>query len=288
LELVVGLIGAGIGPSLSPALHEREGRELGLHYRYRRLDLDVLGVAPDRIGELLTKLRAEGYRGVNVTHPAKRLVLDHLDEIAPDAARIGAVNTVVFTDGGAVGHNTDRTGFTRGLSTGLGADEPPGARLDRVVLLGAGGAGAAAAHALLDLGTTELAVVDTDIDAATRLAEATGGTAGTPDDLPRLLARADGLVHATPSGMAEHPGLPLPEELLDPRLWVADIVYRPLHTELLRAARRRGCRTVDGGAMAVHQAVDSFALFTGRTPDAGRMTRHFVELVEAEEDARAR
>lgn len=283
MELVVGLIGAGIGPSLSPALHEREGRELGLRYRYRRLDLDVLGMPADRIGELLDTLRAEGYRGVNVTHPAKRLVLDHLDEIAPDAARIGAVNTVVFTEHGAVGHNTDRTGFARGLSTGL-----PDARLDRVVLLGAGGAGAAAAHALLDLGTTELAVVDTDRDAAARLASATGGTAGGPGDLPRLLTDADGLVHATPSGMADHPGLPLPEELLDPRRWVAEIVYRPLQTELLRAARRRGCPTVDGGAMAVHQAVDSFALFTGRTPDADRMARHFVELVEAEEDARAR
>lgn len=283
MELVVGLIGAGIGPSLSPALHEREGRELGLRYRYQRLDLDVLGMPPDRIGELLGTLRADGYRGVNVTHPAKRLVLDHLDEIAPDAARIGAVNTVVFTDDGAVGHNTDRTGFARGLTTGL-----PDAGMERVVLLGAGGAGAAAAHALLDLGTTELAVVDTDRDAAERLASATGATAGVPDDLPRLLADADGLVHATPSGMADHPGLPLPEELLDPRLWVAEIVYRPLHTELLRAARRRGCRTVDGGAMAVHQAVDSFVLFTGQTPDADRMARHFVELVEAEEDARAR
>jgi shikimate dehydrogenase len=87
--------------------------------------------------------------------------------------------------------------------------------------------------------------------------------------------------------MAAHPGLPLPETLLDPRLWVAEIVYRPLDTALLRAARRRGCDTLDGGRMAVYQAVDAFALFTGVTPDADRMIRHFAELVGAEEDNRA-
>jgi shikimate dehydrogenase len=277
VDVLVGLIGAGIGPSLSPALHEREARELGLRCRYRLLDLDELGTPPERVGELLARTRAQGYRGVNVTHPCKRLVLPHLDDIAPDAARVGAVNTVVFTGGGAVGHNTDRTGFARGLRAGL-----PDARLDRVVLLGAGGAGAAAAHALLDLGTTDLAVVDTDTAAAERLAAITGATAADPAQLPRLLAGADGLVHATPTGMAAHPGLPLPEDLLAPRLWVAEIVYRPLRTALLEAAHRRGCRTVDGGAMAVHQAADALALFTGATPDADRMARHFTELVEAE------
>jgi shikimate dehydrogenase len=282
VPLTVGLIGAGIGPSLSPALHEGEARAIGLPYRYLRLDLDELGLPAERVGELLARVRAEGFRGVNVTHPCKRLALPHLDAVAPGAAEVGAVNTVVFTDAGAVGHNTDRTGFARGLTLGL-----PGARRDRVVLLGAGGAGAAAAHALRDLGVAELAVVDTDAGAAARLAAATGAEAGGPDDLPRLLAGADGLVHATPTGMAAHPGLPLPAELLDPRLWVTEVVYRPLHTELLRVAGARGCRTLHGGAMAVHQAVDAFALFTGVTPDADRMTRHFVALVEAEEGERA-
>src|SRR5690242_4186254 len=107
VEVLVGLIGAGVGPSLSPALHEREARELGLGYRYRLLDLDELAVAPEAVGELLALTREQGYRGVNVTHPCKRLVLPHLDEVTPDAARVGAVNTVVFTAGGAVGHNTD-------------------------------------------------------------------------------------------------------------------------------------------------------------------------------------
>ena len=282
MDYLVGLVGAGIGPSLSPALHEREARQLGLSYRYVRMDLDVFGVPPEEVGVVLGRARTEGFRGVNVTHPCKQHVLAHLDEISPDAAAIGAVNTVVFTDGRAVGFNTDRSGFARGLTTGL-----PGACRERVVLLGAGGAGAAAAHALRGLGTTSLAVVDTDADAAARLARKVDAEHGTPADLPRLLARADGLVHATPTGMPAHPGLPLPETLLDPRLWVAEIVYRPLDTALLQAARRRSCATLDGGRMAVYQAVDAFALFTGVTPDADRMIRHFAELVGAEEDNRA-
>jgi shikimate dehydrogenase len=282
LRLTVGLIGAGIGPSLSPALHEREARELGLDLGYRLLDMDELGVPAERVGDLLARARAEGFRGVNVTHPGKRAVLAHLDAIDPAAAQIGAVNTVVFAGATATGYNTDRTGFARGLRTGL-----PDATLDRVVLLGAGGAGAAVAHALRDLGTARLTVVDVDAGAAGRLAERTGATPASPADLPRLLAGADGLVHATPTGMAAHPGLPLPAELLVPRLWVAEVVYRPLDTGLLREARRRGCRTVSGGAMAVHQAVDAFALFTGVAPDAARMARHFAELVEVEERDRA-
>jgi shikimate dehydrogenase len=93
---------------------------------------------------------------------------------------------------------------------------------------------------------------------------------------------ADGLVHATPTGMAAHPGLPLPATLLSPSLWVADIVYRPLETELLTEARKRGCRVLSGGPMAVHQAADAFRIITGREPDLARMRRHFDTLADAE------
>jgi shikimate dehydrogenase len=289
--LVVGLVGTGIGPSLSPPLHEREGRALGLDYRYRRLDLDLLGVSPDAVGELLDAAREAGYRGVNITHPCKQRVLSHLDELSPDAAAVGAVNTVLFDGARATGHNTDWSGFRLGLADGL-----PDVSRDRVVLLGAGGAGAAAAHALLTGGTQRLAVLDVDGARADGLAADLAGrfgagraVAGTPADLPAHLAAADGLAHATPTGMLESPGLPVPAELLRPPLWVADVVYRPLDTALLRAARGRGCRTLDGGRMAVHQAVEAFRLFTGRTPDTARMLRHFAELaVAAEEGSDAR
>lgn len=96
--------------------------------------------------------------------------------------------------------------------------------------------------------------------------------------LGAAVAAANGLIHATPTGMAKFPGLPLPAEMLHPRLWVAEIVYFPLETELLRTARSIGCRTLDGGGMAVFQAVDAFRLFTGVSPDADRIRAHFASM----------
>ncbi|MEV4470860.1 shikimate dehydrogenase [Nonomuraea sp. NPDC049504] len=282
---LTGLIGSGIGPSLSPPLHEREAAHHGLRYVYRLLDTDRLG---DDVGELLRTARRFGYDGLNITHPCKQAVIPHLDELSPDAAMLGAVNTVVFDGERAVGHNTDWTGFAESFTRGL-----PGAATRHVVQLGAGGAGAAVAYALLTLGVDVLTIVDADPARAAALADRLAARhadrhavhhragrarpSGT-GDLPALLAEADGLVHATPTGMAHHPGLPLPAELLRPGLWVADIVYRPLETELLKRARALGCRTLDGGGMVVFQAAHAFRLFTGRTPDAERMLAHLTEL----------
>jgi shikimate dehydrogenase len=276
---LVGLVGTGIGPSLSPALHEREADLLGLRYLYRRLDLVELGLAADAVGDLIAATRLAGYDGVNVTHPCKQLVLEHLDRLDSTAAALGAVNTVVFRDGEATGFNTDTTGFARAVRTGL-----PGARLAHVVLLGAGGAGAACAHALLGLGARRVEVFDLEPARADALVSQLGERVVSGDDLEATLVSADGLVHATPTGMHAHPGLPLPAELLDPRLWVADVVYRPLDTALVRTARARGCRVLDGGRMAVFQAADAFRLFTGRTPDADRMLRHFATLEDIPAD----
>ncbi|MGW4137761.1 shikimate dehydrogenase [Streptomyces mirabilis] len=277
---LVGLIGSGIGPSLSPALHEREADRQGLRYVYRLIDIDALGVGPEAVGDLVRAARDLGFDGLNITHPCKQLVIDHLDELAPQAAALGAVNTVVFEGGRAIGHNTDVTGFAASFARGL-----PDAPLERVVQLGAGGAGAAVAHAVLTLGAGHVTVVDAMPDRAADLAAglnrhfgAGRAAAATPDALGGLLARADGVVHATPTGMAAHPGLPFPAELLHPGLWVAEVVYRPLETELLRTARAVGCATLDGGGMAVFQAVDAFRLFTGREPDAVRMLADIAEL----------
>jgi quinate/shikimate dehydrogenase (NAD+) len=262
---LTGLIGAGIGTSLSPPLHEREAASLGLDYAYRTLDIDRLDMG---LLELLARAVDAGYDGLNVTHPCKRAVLEHLDELSPDAEALGAVNTVVIRDARATGHNTDATGFAESIRRGL-----PGAALDRVVLIGAGGAGSAVAHALRELGCRELAIFDEDGERAAALAQGVGGTA-----LAELDLDADGLVHATPTGMEGHEGIALDPDLLHPDLWVADIVYRPLETPLLRAARDRGCRTLHGGGMVVFQAAGSFELFTGIRPDRERMLRHFSEL----------
>ncbi|MFC8866982.1 shikimate dehydrogenase [Streptomyces sp. NPDC057148] len=281
---LVGLIGSGIGPSLSPALHQREADRQDLRYLYRLIDINTVGVPPEAVGDLVRAARDLGFDGLNITHPCKQLVIEHLDALAPQAEALGAVNTVVFDDTGrATGHNTDVTGFAASFARGL-----PDAPLERIVQLGAGGAGAAVAHATLTLGAGQVTVVDALPDRAAALAAQLEGHFGEgraahaiPDRLPALLTTADGIVHATPTGMAAHPGLPLPAALLHPGLWVAEVVYRPLETELLRTARALGCATLDGGGMAVFQAADAFRLFTGREPDAVRMLADIADLAGA-------
>jgi shikimate dehydrogenase len=277
-SFLCGLIGAGIQASRTPAMHEREADEQGLRYVYKLIDLDRLGLGAEALPDLLSAAKRMGFAGLNVTYPCKQAILPLLDELSEDARALNAVNTVVIRDGKLIGHNTDWSGFAEGFRRGL-----PEAKLGRVVQLGAGGAGAAVAHAALMMGAKELTVFDVDGARSAELAaslssrfgrgRAVGGT-----DLAAAMAGADGLIHCTPTGMAKLPGLPLPAELLEGRHWVAEIVYFPLETELLRVAREKGCRTVDGGGMAVFQAVGAFRLFTGVEPDAERMRRHFLSL----------
>jgi len=280
-RIEVALIGAGIGESLSPALHEREGRLLGFDYRYRLEDLDQLGVEAEDIRALVEQARADGLHGLNITYPCKQTVLPTLDRLTPEAAALGAVNTVVFSAQGAVGHNTDWPGFQQSFASGL-----PGAAMQRVVVVGAGGAGAAVAHAILSLGAGHAQVLDVDHARADGLARSLrqrfGSDRASSLDRARIgdvLGKADGLIHATPTGMRDHPGTAVPAELLHPSLWVAEVVYLPLETQLLRDARRCGCRTLDGGGMVAFQAAGSLELFTGVSPDRGRMMSHLAELV---------
>jgi shikimate dehydrogenase len=272
--VVVGLIGAGIGSSLSPALHEREASLLGVDYEYRLFDLDELGRPATDVGALVAEAARDGFAGLNVTHPCKQLVVEELDELSPEAEALGAVNTVVLRDGRRIGHNTDASGFQEAFERRL-----PGARTDRVVQLGAGGAGAAVAHAALALGAGQLTILDVERDRADALAETLGAAAADIGALGDLLEGADGLIHATPMGMEAHPGTAVPAELLDPRLWVAEVVYMPIETQLLKDARERGCRTLDGAAMVALQAAGSLELFTGARPDRDRMVAHVDELI---------
>lgn len=277
-SVLVGLVGAGIQASRTPGLHEREGSEQGLRTIYKLIDLEALGLDASALPEILTAAQRFGFAGLNITHPCKQAVIPLLDELSPDAKALGAVNTVVFNDGRRMGHNTDWWGFAESFRREL-ADVP----LGRVVLFGAGGAGAAVAHALLTLGAGELAIVDTEEARARGLAEALRERFGAAHarayfNVAEAMAAADGAVNATPLGMAKYPGMPLPADLLRPELWVADIVYFPLETELLRQARARGCRTMSGGGMAVFQAVGAFRVFTGRKPDPDRMLKHFQEM----------
>ncbi|WP_030602463.1 shikimate dehydrogenase [Streptomyces fulvoviolaceus] len=283
---LVGLIGSGIGRSLSPGLHQREADRHGVRYLYRLLDIDDLRLPAEDVRHLTRAARDCGFNGLNITHPCKQTVVPHLDELSAQAARLGAVNTVVLTpEGRAVGHNTDITGFTAAFTRGL-PDAPRG----HVVQLGAGGAGSAVAHALLDLGVARLTVVDTVTERASTLVKALNEDAGTeraeaclPEQLGTELPCADGLVNTTPVGTAAHPGTPLPVELLHDGLWIADIVYHPLETPLLLAGRTRRCRLLHGGGMLVHQAAGAFHHFTGLAPHTSHMLADFADLTAAPE-----
>ena len=275
-NILIGLIGRGIGSSRSPIMHEREGARLGLDYAYRLVDFDQLGLRDGALDDVVTAAEELGFCGLNVTHPFKQSVISSMSELSPDAAAIGAVNTVVFKNGRRIGHNTDSWGFAESFRESMA-----GCPLDRVVQLGAGGAGAAVAYALLELGVTHLALFDTWVSRAQQLAERlnarfSGRVTGAAD-LDAAFARASGVVNTTPVGMANYPGLPFASALLASRHWVAEIIYFPTETALLKLARELGCRTLPGVGMAVNPAVRAFELFTGITPDRAALTRHFAE-----------
>lgn len=274
-ETLVGLIGAGIQRSASPRMHMHEAHALGLRLRYELLDLDRIVGGAAALPRVLDECEARGFAGVNVTFPCKQQVIPLLHALSPEAAALNAVNTVVFENGRRVGYNTDASGFAESFRRGM-----VGCRLDRVVLVGAGGAGAAVGYAALELGVQRLDVHDKDVQRAEALAARLGGAwknarVRTTYDLREALRDADGVIHATPTGMAKLPGLPLPGELVQPPLWIAEVVYVPLVTELVRLSKARGCRTLDGGGMAVFQAARAFQLFTTVVPDAERMLNAF-------------
>jgi shikimate dehydrogenase len=276
--LRLGLIGAGIGASRSPAMHVREAVAFGLAAEYRLFDLDELGLSAGALPHLLQQAEDEGFRGLNITHPCKQAVLHCLDDLSEDARGLGAVNTVVFESGRRIGYNTDWWAFRESLRQGL-----PNVSLDCVAVVGAGGAGAAVAYAVLAMGAEQVRVVDTDAGRADALAVAMQAQFGRTavhawPDVAAAIKGSSGIVHATPTGMASHPGVPFDPALLRHAKWLAEVVYVPLETELLRAARARGLRTLDGSGMAVHQAVRAFQLFTGRPADPDRMRQTFDEF----------
>jgi shikimate dehydrogenase len=274
----VGLIGAGIARSLSPAMHMKEGASHDLDYRYDIIDLEALGLSVADLPRLIDECEANRFAGLNITHPCKQAAVARVDSLSDDAAALRSINTIVFQDGKRVGHNTDWWGFAESFRRGL-----PAAKVRDVVQLGAGGAGVAVAHAVAAMGARELTVFDLNPASADALVAQLSPihpqcTFTRGDDLADLMRRADGLVHATPTGMGAHPGLPLDISLLRPEMWVAEIVYFPIDTELVKAARNIGCSVLDGGGMAVFQAVRAFELFTGVKPDAERMMRHFATI----------
>jgi shikimate dehydrogenase len=280
--MLIGLIGANIMKSLAPALHIDAFAAAGMSGHYHLMDVDRL---PGRTLEgLLEAVKTAGFLGVNITFPFKQEIIPLLDGLSPEAAQTGAVNTVVIAaDGRTTGHNTDRSGFRLNFEDGLGRAAAEG---KAAVLVGAGGAGSAVAFALMDLGLRELIVHDKDVARAAALAADVSthfgaGRGRVSERLHNEIAAADGVVNATPIGMAGFPGDPVPVEALRSNHWVADVIYTPIETALIRAAAAKGAQVLTGGGMCVHQGVDAFRLFTGIMPDAARMHRTFDAALAA-------
>lgn len=281
-RFLTGLVGRDIGASRSPWIHESEADALGVRLAYTPFDFAALGLGKADLPRILDAAMIAGFSGLNITHPYKQSVIAYLDALDPAAERIGAVNTVHFEDGHKIGYNTDYFGFLEGLRRNI-----PPTRLGHVVQLGAGGAGSATAQATLDHGTGVLTIVDPSdahrealIERLTRLYGVERVRAS--NDVAASLSDADGVINATPIGMAGHPGSPLAANELRAEMWVADVVYFPAETKLLHDARARGCLTVDGLAMVVFQAAAAFELFTGIAPDADRMLDRLRDKIRIE------
>jgi shikimate dehydrogenase len=273
---LAGLIGDDIQGSSAPMMHQAEAAALGFDLTYRLIDFLRPKRDPAFLAAMLDAAESLAFAGVNVTHPYKQAVVPLLTDLSDDARRIGAVNTVVFRHGKRIGHNTDWSGFAAHFTATL-----PSAARDWVALIGAGGAGSAVGYAALTLGARALRIHDCDPARAHALAANLQGTfpdraIHVAENVTDVLRGADGVIHATPVGMLGHPGIAIPACELRPELWVAEIVYFPVETELVRAARARGCRVITGEGMAVRQAAASFALFFAVQPDVERMLRRFA------------
>jgi shikimate dehydrogenase len=278
-QICAALVGRGIGGSKTPAMHEAEGRAQGLNYCYDLVDVNTSRFRHSSLQQLIEMVEEEGYRGANITHPFKADILSLLDEHSDDVKAVGAANTVIFQNGKRIGYNTDYSGFKAAFS-----HEMVDVNRSDVLVLGAGGAGAAVALALIDSGVERLVIFDTSHDQAGKLMDRLyRARAGASVSIALEVEAVDwrqlnGVVNATPMGMDEYPGMAIDPSRLSSAIWVADIVYFPLETKLLSHAKKRNCRTMSGAGMAIHQAALSFGLITGRSADVSRFYKSFKRM----------
>ncbi|TFV77031.1 shikimate dehydrogenase [Bradyrhizobium frederickii] len=281
-KLLTGLIGAPIAHSASPAMHERAAEALGLRGHYQLIE--IAGADAAGLGLLLEGVRRLGFAGVNVTYPYKEAVVPLLDALAPGAAAMGAVNTVVVRNGRLTGHNTDTTGFARAVAPLLA---PTG---NAVAVIGAGGVGKAITFALASLKVSDIRIFDSEPARAATLVSLLAPQGGArvarvAASVEDALHGATGLVNGTPVGMLPNRAMPVAAALLHEKLWVADAVYSPLITPLLAAAETKGARIMTGRELAIYQAADAFELFTGLAPSTEVMGQAFDEVMAARSSA---
>jgi shikimate dehydrogenase len=273
-RFLTGLLGAPIAQSAAPAMHERAAEALGFRCHYQLIE--VAGAGREELKVLLEGVRRLGFAGINVTFPYKEAVIDLLDALSAGAARIGAVNTVIVSDGRLTGHNTDTTGFARAIAP-LVAASSHGA----VAVIGAGGVGKAIAFALAALGVSELRIFDREHAKAMQLAARLEGHVKTKvtQSVEDALRGVAGVVNGSPVGMLPSRDTPVPDNLLHASLWVADAVYSPLWTPLLTAAKAKGATVMTGRELAIYQAADAFELFTGLVPSIAEMAIAFDDVM---------
>lgn len=267
-----GVMGWPVAHSLSPRLHGYWLKKYGIAGSY-----EPLAVPPGDLEKALKSLAQQGFSGVNLTVPHKEVALKIVDRLDPAARHIGAVNTIVVNaDGTLEGRNTDAYGFAQNLhaSRFKGTSHP-------AVVLGAGGAARAVIVALLDMGLSEIRVINRSRERAEKLVRELSGDAGKLTshiwaDLDHALKNAGLIVNATSLGMKGQPPLDIALDALSRDAVVADIVYAPLLTSLLQKARARGHATVDGLGMLLHQARPTFKAFFGYDPEVTEELRQFV------------
>jgi shikimate dehydrogenase len=282
--MLVGLLGANIMGSLSPALFAAAFAATGIDGFYHLMDADRLN--EKRLDRMLAAVKAAGFAGVNVTYPFKQDVIPMLDALDPEAKEVGAVNTVVIApDGRTTGFNFDRRGWRNAFAETFGAERAKGAT---VVMVGAGGAGRAVSCALMDLGVATVVISDQDDKRAQALASELATHFGAERvrvsrDLAADVTAADGVVNATQTGMRGFPGNPVPVAAMNAKQWAADVIYTPIDTAFIKAAAAKGCKTMSGDGMCVHQAVEAFRQFTGVTPDLPRLHKAFAAGLAARE-----
>ena len=280
-RVLLGLIGSPIKSSASPAMHEAAARAAGLDAFYHLID--VPGADREALRLMLEGVRRLRFAGVNVTFPYKEAVVPLLDALAPEAAAIGAVNTVVAKDGRLTGHNTDTTGFERAL-----LEIVPEPQTRPVVLVGSGGVGKAIAFALARQKVPEIRIVERERARADALVASLPREAGARicATIEEAVDGAGGIVNGTPVGMLPNRDTPVPIDLLHAGMWVADAVYTPLWTPLLEGARQCGARVMTGRELAIFQGLDAFRLFTGVEPSRDAVSKAFDAVME-ERAARA-
>lgn len=274
---VLGIIGHPIEHSMSPTMHNPALQELGLDYVYVAFD-----VHPDRLENAVDAVRSLDIKGINVTIPHKETIIQYLDEIDPVAKKMGAINTIKNENGYLRAKNTDAAGAKKSL-----IDAGCEIKGKDILFLGSGGAARSIAY-LLSEEADKIVLTDIVEEKATQVANEikqnmganVEGKAPSETFLKSAIKEVDLLINATPIGMyPKIDAMPISKDLLHPDLFVFDVIYNPMETQLMKEAAKKGCKTLSGLNMLVNQGVIAFEWWTGKTPNSQLMKEKIIDFL---------